>query len=287
MPGLVRKPNRGSSCPIKFVGDPTIRRQSATGIFHTEIVEMKKSLLALAIAGLSMSQAFAFGNAESNASANAGAAAIAGAAAGAISGSVATGGNATGGSANSSLSSSIRNDVSSTNVNANSLRSDNINAQGQLQGQHQTAYSGGNKLTNEGNNSQQSTSVKVEGDVYEAPRIPVATAYAAPLTASNGTCMGSTSAGAQGVTIGLSVGITWTDSSCDARYDAQALAALGQPVAAIARLCQKAEIAAAMEKAGTACPGAAKKAAAPAAEAAASTEPTDPFIRSRLGLAPL
>lgn len=208
-----------------------------------------------------------------------------------------------------SASSTVRNDVSSTNLNANtnSVRNDNANVQGQgqkqgqqqgqkqgqgqLQGQQQSAISGGNKLTNEGNNSAQSTSVKVEGDVYEAARIPVATAYAAPLTASNGTCMGSSSAGGQGLNLGLSFGTTWTDDNCDRRYDAQELRAQGLVKAATALMCQKPSIAAAMKEAGTPCP-------APAAQAAASTSPaaqadvaqvqyTDPIIRRRLGLPPL
>lgn len=197
--------------------------------------------------------------------------------------------------AGAGVTSSIRNDVSSTNINANSNQQGQ--QQGQLQGQQQTAISGGNKLTNEGNNSAQSTTVKVEGDTYQAAKIPVATAYAAPLAASNGTCMGSSSAGAQGVGFGLSIGSTWTDSSCDMRYDAEALRAAGLPGAAQARLCQKPEIAKAMEAAGTPCPGAKKAAAvtqpAPVAEVPAPAVKTsqyvgsDPIVMQRLGLAPL
>lgn len=104
--------------------------------------------------------------------------------------------------------------------------------------------SGGNTMT-------------VQGDTLYAPaqeRNPVSTAYAAPLTASNGTCMGSSSAGAQGAAVGVSFGTTWTDGSCDIRYDAEALRAAGLPMAARARLCQKPEIAKAMDDAGTPCP---------------------------------
>lgn len=191
--------------------------------------------------------------------------------------------NATGGNASNrtDVTTSVRNDVAQGQN------------QGQLQGQQQQAISGGNKLTNEGNNAAQSTSVTVEGDTYQAARIPVATAYAAPLAASNGTCMGSTSVGGQGVTIGLSVGTTWTDSSCDLRYDAEALRAAGQPAAAVARLCQKPEIAAAMEAAGTKCPGKSKTAAAPASTSTAPAVATsqyigsDPIVMQRLGIAPL
>jgi len=128
------------------------------------------------------------------------------------------------------------------------------------------------------NKSQQSTSVVVEA---EQNFRTAATAYAAPLAASNGTCMGSSSVGAQG-TFGLSFGTTWTDDSCDMRYDAESLRALGQPVAALARLCQKPEIAAAMSSAGTPCPS-------KPAPTAGVQKPwmTDPLVRAREGLAPL
>ena len=116
--------------------------------------------------------------------------------------------------------------------------------------------------------------VSVGGDTYEAQaRSPVASAWAAPLAASNGTCMGSTSAGAQGVTIGLSVGTTWTDENCNARYDAIAIKALGHERAAWARLCQQPAIRKAYEAAGTPCPEAPKgdqKAAAADAPALAA-----------------
>jgi hypothetical protein len=112
--------------------------------------------------------------------------------------------------------------------------------------------SGGNVITVEG----------AKGDVYMAPaqeRNPVNTAYAAPVVATNGTCMGSSSGGGQGAAIGISFATTWTDNSCDIRYDAEALRAAGLTRAAQARLCQKADIAKAMEAAGTPCPGAEAK----------------------------
>ena len=111
--------------------------------------------------------------------------------------------------------------------------------------------SGGNTLAA----STGSMTVSVGGDTYQAQaRNPVAQAWAAPLAASNGTCMGSTSAGAQGVTIGLSMGTTWTDENCNARYDAIAIKALGHERAAWARLCQQPAIRKAYEAAGTPCP---------------------------------
>lgn len=165
-------------------------------------------------------------------------------------------------------------------------------AAGAVSAASSTAQGGaGGSSRADGGQAQAVGTVTVNGDTYEAARIPVATAYAAPLAASNGTCMGSTSAGVQGMSAGVSFGTTWTDNGCDARYDATALVAAGQPKAAIARLCLKPEIRQAMADAGTPCPGAQQKAAAigggssdaPAARVAY----TDPIIRARLGLPPL
>ena len=173
------------------------------------------------------------------------------------SGGSATGGSVTGsGNSTASVSNSGNAHVATTMM------------QGQQQGQaqQQAAYggaggsasstssssSGGNTLAA----STGSMTVSVGGDTYEAQaRNPVSSAWAAPLAASNGTCMGSTSAGAQGVTIGLSVGTTWTDENCNARYDAIAIKALGHERAAWARLCQQPAIRKAYEAAGTPCPG--------------------------------
>jgi hypothetical protein len=74
---------------------------------------------------------------------------------------------------------------------------------------HATSSSGGNVIN---------TALTVQGDTvtYQAQaRDPVSTAYAAPLAAANGTCMGSSSAGAQGIGFGLSLGTTWRDDGCD------------------------------------------------------------------------
>jgi hypothetical protein len=100
-------------------------------------------------------------------------------------------------------------------------------------------------------NSSASSSVHVEADKR---RIPVSTATAPALTASNGTCMGSSSAGAQGAAFGLSFGSTWTDTDCDRRYDSIRLQELGMTEAAMLLMCNKPEVREAMELAGTACP---------------------------------
>ena len=142
--------------------------------------------------------------------------------------------------------------------------------------------------------------VTVEGDkgsTYIAPaqeRAPVATAYAAPLTSSPETCMGSSTGGAQGANFGVTFGTTWESVKCDRRMNARALQSLGLTKAAVALLCQDADVAKAMEAAGGSCPGAdtataKKRAVAPAAalETASVGSYQDPIIRARLGLPPL
>lgn len=190
----------------------------------------------------------------------------------------------------------------------------NTNQQGQAQGQQQSAVAAqgqsqssrnrndnrssaanSNTNANSGNNSAQA--VTVQGDHYEAARIPVATAYAAPLVAGTGTCMGSTTVGGQGMTIGISVGSTWEDHGCTMRSNAATLFTMGQQKAAVALLCQDKSIAQAMTTAGTPCPGSTSKAApavalasehkATPAESAAGYTGTDPIVRARLGLPPL
>lgn len=163
--------------------------------------------------------------------------------------------------------------VAAANASANAAANQ---VQGQQQGQaqssrnnNQSRATGGAAAATTGAITTGATTgpiaVSVEGakgDTYIAPaqeRNPVATAYAAPVIASNGTCMGSSSGGGQGAAIGISFATTWTDNSCDIRYDAEALRAAGLTGAARARLCQKADIAKAMEAAGTPCPSAGSK----------------------------
>lgn len=186
-----------------------------------------------------------------------------------------------------------------TNTNVNNVNNTQGQQQGQAQGQKQGQNQ--NQVANGGNASQSqrtdnsnnaSQSVTVQGDSYEAPRIPAATAYAAGLTAANGTCMGSSSVGGQGMSFGFSLGSTWNDSGCNRRYNAHTLVLLGKASAGVALMCQDPEVKAAMEAAGESCPVAKK------AEVASSTsseqtlassggirpEETDPIKRYRFGL---
>jgi len=169
--------------------------------------------------------------------------------------------------------------------------------QGQQQGQAQSSKNSNRNdnrssasASNSGNNAAQQVNVGGDTVTYQAPKIPVATAYAAGLTASNGTCMGSTSAGVQGMSVGVSIGSTWKDAGCDRRYNAQALAAVGQAKAAVALLCQDTDIARAMDVAGTPCAKAEVKVSDTVIDAdttVAQVQHTDPIVRSRLGLPPL
>lgn len=135
-------------------------------------------------------------------------------------------------------------------------------SQGQGQGQGQAITSSGNAYvsgistgpsnataSNAGNNNAASgntTTVVTEAQ----KRNPVNTAYAAPLTAAEDTCMGSTTAGAQGIGFGLSLGSTYQDEDCVRRKDARELHNMNHRGAAIALMCQSENVRTAMEQAG-------------------------------------
>jgi hypothetical protein len=112
-----------------------------------------------------------------------------------------------------------------------------------------TSYStsGASNRTNVDSRALASSSVYVESDKRQ---IPVATATAPALSTSNGTCHGSTSAGAQGASFGFSVGSTWKDDGCDVRYDVQMLDARGEHDEAFERGCDKPEVRAARKRIG-------------------------------------
>ena len=96
--------------------------------------------------------------------------------------------------------------------------------------------------------SRDQSSHRVDGDDF-----PVAQAWAAPLAASNDTCMGSSSAGGQAASFGVSIATTWRDGDCVRRKDARLLHNMGLSGVAAALMCQKDNVAAAFEAAGVAC----------------------------------
>lgn len=126
--------------------------------------------------------------------------------------------------------------------------------------QNNTSVATGNQSASSDQAQSQSTSnsnnsaVVVQGDQAQA-RNPVATAYAAPLTAGFDTCMGSSTAGAQGIGFGISLGSTWTDKNCVRLKNSRELASMGLRKASIQLLCQNKDIEEAMAAAGTPCSG--------------------------------
>lgn len=129
---------------------------------------------------------------------------------------------------------------------------------------------------------------------YGRDERPVSTAWAPPLAASPETCMGSSSGGIQGASLGVSLGSTWESEGCELRMFARSLQALSLNEAAFDVLCQSAKVRAALEGSTKPCRvKSSKTAAAPAgvvgSALAAQTggDVTDPYVRARLGLPPL
>jgi len=109
-----------------------------------------------------------------------------------------------------------------------------------------------------------------------AVRVPVATAFAASLTASQETCMGSRSFGVQAIGFGLSVATTWRDRQCRRIRNARALEEFGYRSAALALLCQDEDVYDAMQRAGTPCPGSQLLSFPQAPQQAPEPEPAEP-----------
>lgn len=183
-----------------------------------------------------------------------------------------------------------------TTVNAPVANASANQAQGQIQGQIQgqlqgqvavggnSTAAGGASNANANNTNTVSNSVNVAAQ----ERNPVSGASAPGLTSANGSCMGSTSIGGQGVGFGFSVGGTWTDGDCDRRYDSIRLQELGFKSAAALMMCGKASVATAMKEAGTPCPEPVK--AADVAAKSPVVKPgscgytgKDPIVMGRLG----
>jgi len=135
--------------------------------------------------------------------------------------------------------------------------------QGQSQGQGQSQVAKGGSVNNSGNSQSTSqsssqagfsnsgnSSTSVNVTSTEA-RQPVNSAYAAPLTTSNDTCMGSTSVGGQGITFGISFGTTWTDKDCVRRKDARFLYNTQNSNLSLGLMCNKPEIRQLVERTGT------------------------------------
>jgi hypothetical protein len=150
--------------------------------------------------------------------------------------------------------------IGSGNVTTNS-NNPNVSATGGSANTHNSNRQSQKQKQSQSQSQQSKSSVRSSGNssnsyVAQAQaRNPASTAFAAPLVASEDTCMGSSSAGGQGVGFGLSLGTTWHDKDCVRRKDARELYNMGQRKASLALLCQSDSVAAAMRTAGTPCPG--------------------------------
>lgn len=157
---------------------------------------------------------------------------------GQLQGQVATGGNATGGNSSSSSRSGVEN-----SGNASQSQSTN-NANNAAQ----TTNVGGQTASNSNTVGGQTTSTSVS---YEAAKNPVSMAYAAPMSFSSDTCFASASAGGQGMTFGMSLGLPFKDKACETRANARTLFMLGEREAAVIYLSRDPAINAAVTEART------------------------------------
>jgi hypothetical protein len=73
-------------------------------------------------------------------------------------------------------------------------------------------------------------------------RYATSSAFAPSLTSSNDTCMGSSSMGATGMSFGVALGSTWTDSNCTMLKNAREEWNMGEHSAAMALLCTNDDI---------------------------------------------
>ena len=103
-------------------------------------------------------------------------------------------------------------------------------------------------LVDDSDNSDHSSRTYIE---EAQDRNPVNTAYAAPLIATEDTCMGSTSGGGQGITLGFSFATTWSDADCVIRKDARFLHNAHREMIAMALMCEKDSVKRAVDRAGT------------------------------------
>ena len=119
-----------------------------------------------------------------------------------------------------------------------------------------TATASNSNTNNADNSSNLSSNVRVEGDTFiqaRNRRIPVSTAYAAPLTSGIDTCLGSASAGVQTGILGVSLGGTKRDRICETIKLSRELHHMGMREGAVQLLCIDERVRIAMYNAGTPC----------------------------------
>lgn len=170
---------------------------------------------------------------------------------------LANGGNATQGQVGIN---SLENDILSKNKNTN--KSNSIAGAAALSGSKSGVKNSGNSESDSGvygsgnsanlnaqvdasrtSNKQKqdassSNDISIGGDNFEAAKIPANTAYA-PTVIATSDCLGSISAGGQGLDFGFSVGGTKESEPCNIREDAKLVAALTKDENLVkATLCQ-------------------------------------------------
>jgi hypothetical protein len=106
-----------------------------------------------------------------------------------------------------------------------------------------------------------------------------------PLTSSNDTCMGSASGAVNAPGFGFGFGKTYIDSNCVMLKNSREFWNMGMRAAALARMCMDSDNKEALEITGFECPQTTRT----KSQQAAGQRPdvTDPYVRSRMGLAPL
>jgi hypothetical protein len=198
--------------------------------------------------------------------------------------------------------------LTSTNSNAGIVgQGGSVGAQ-TMNGGSQTAISGGNTLTGGAVTGGAVTVTTVDTKSLDVAKVNAdatrdaarelsdikirntPSISAAALTSSNDTCMGSVSGGGSGPGLGLSFGMTYKDDNCVMLKNSREMWNMGFKAAAVALMCTNPANMEALEMTGYVCPQteAAKKRRTVAATSATNpSDYTDPYVRARMGLAPL
>lgn len=149
-----------------------------------------------------------------------------------------------------------------------------------------TAVGGTGGLASQGQSMDGANQQNTNVDASSSYRAAAGTAYA-PAIAPTAPCMGSSGVGAQGMSFGFSVGSAWKDEDCNDREDIRTVAVvLGDISTAEEMACAKAKYREARERMHRPC-AVVKGQEVSTAQQDQTVTYTDPFIRRRLGLAPL
>lgn len=240
-------------------------RRASFNRCESGVIEMKKQLATLALLSCIGLAAHAtgnnngpvFGNVTNNSTTNNAGGAGGNAAASAVAG---------GGSASNRTEVSV--DVRNTNVNSAAQH------QGQTQGQQQAAIAG----SSSGGNTLNTTVTSIES------QRPVSSAIA-PSMNPTANCAIPVTGGIAAASLAISGGSAYESDTCITIEQAKVADARGERDVAGEIMCGLDKYRAARKAVGKPCGADSKVSASPAeASVAASTEPTDPFIRRRLGL---